>query len=74
VLNLLIDSGADVNIRAKVRIDKQLLEVTPMGYINQFPNRYWKADTTADTASGSVLDTAPHLEVVELLRRHGAQV
>ncbi|HIG17369.1 MAG TPA: hypothetical protein EYQ31_08790 [Candidatus Handelsmanbacteria bacterium] len=74
VLNLLIDSGADVNIRAKVRIDKQLLEVTPMGYINQFPNRYWKADTTAGTASGSVLDTAPHLEVVELLRRHGAQV
>jgi hypothetical protein len=68
VLGQLIDAGADVNAVANVRIGSRKLEqVTPLAYIEQFPNRYLKDD------SARSLDTRPHPDVVEVLRAHGAR-
>ena len=81
VLELLLQHGADVGIRADldlfiwertVRGERcQLRGVTPMEYIAQFPNDYHKSARPGDWSALTELDAEPHAEVVELLRRHG---
>ena len=81
VLELLLQHGADVGIRADldlfiwertVRGERcQLRGVTPMEYIAQFPNDYHKSARPGDWSALAELDTEPHAVVVELLRRHG---
>ncbi|MBT3269134.1 hypothetical protein HN371_18460 [Candidatus Poribacteria bacterium] len=72
VLTLLVESGADVNARANVRVGEELRDVTPLGYIDRFPNGYHKSDTPGDWGATRDLGPAAHPEVVELLRQHGA--
>ena len=81
VLELLLQHGADVGIRADldlfiwertVRGERcQLRGVTPMEYIALFPNDYHKSARPGDWSALTELDTEPHAVVVELLRRHG---
>jgi hypothetical protein len=71
VLNLLLDSGADVNVRANIDVGEVLEDVSPLGFMLRFPHRYWKSDPTGE-GRGS-LDTVPHPEVVDLLKNHGAR-
>ena len=79
VLKLLLESGADPMLQADVdlfiwerQIDSERWQrrgITPLEYIGQFPNDYHKKGR--DGAKDQ-LDTAPHAEVVELLRKYGA--
>jgi hypothetical protein len=55
-----VESGAGVNIRANVRVNDVMRQVTPLGYISRFPNRYWKPDPDGENR----MDVAPHPEVV----------
>ncbi|MBT4096816.1 MAG: hypothetical protein HOM68_14370 [Gemmatimonadetes bacterium] len=73
VLQLLVEAGADVNAVADIRIDShEMRGVTPLGYIEEFPNKYWKDGGDRSWNQVNTLDTAPHPDVVEFLRRHGA--
>ena len=81
VLELLLENGASATVEADLDLfvwDREhrgqrfrLRGVTLAAYIEQFPNDYWKSSRRGDLSSRQNLDTEPHPEVVDLLRRHG---
>lgn len=74
LLNLLLEAGADVNATADIRIgETEMRQVTPLQYIERFPNKYWKDNGTHTWGSMPSLDTDPHPAVVDLLYSHGAR-
>ena len=79
VLEWLIEKGADLSVLANVRIplkggpahqddDVILEDVTPLGYVLNYPNDYQAGSESGDKN----LDTRPHENVMELLKSHGA--
>jgi ankyrin repeat protein len=74
VLQLLVEAGADVNAVADICIGShEMRGVTPLGYIEGFPNKYWKDVGNRSWKQVGTLDTAPHPAVIDLLHRHGAK-
>lgn len=72
MLNLLLEAGGDVNVRAHVRIGQvSMRNITPLEFIARFPNAYHKSPHRQWDRRRS-LDTDPHPDVVELLRSRGA--
>jgi hypothetical protein len=82
VLQLLVDHGADVHARASLEVfvwarDRRgdhyrMRDVTPLGYIQRFPNDYWKTQSVGSIEERTERGTTPHTLVIELLHHHGA--
>jgi len=79
LLEWLIENGADLTVRATVRVPKHggpafhdddtvLEDVTPLGYVMHYPNDYQPGPGSGNKG----LDTNPHENVVALLKAHGA--
>ncbi len=72
ILEWLIKNGADLSMRSTLRVpdcDVVLTDVTPLGYVLRYANNYHPGP---GSGLKKKLDTSPHDNVVELLRRHGA--
>ncbi len=72
ILQLLVESGADLSIRATVHVpgaDVTRQDVTPLGYALSYPNEYLPGPGSDPKAE---INTSPHGNVIELLRRNEA--
>ena len=74
VLELLIERGADVNIRSNIdlQMDRgerfRARDTTPLGFVRRFPNDYHKAPDRANAPYSGSLDSEPHTHQVKGVR------